>query len=112
MTDIHAGEVGHTSAQARSVVKRIASFWAITSLVMFWFLLDGASYMAGIWLVIQAAGIVTLYGFGGSHLRKMWTGNSDRNRGSALLLGLLLTLAFILVFIGHWLMTHHQDIIF
>ena len=52
-------------AEERKVQGALASivlFWAITSLVMFWFMLEGSSYMAGIGLAVQAVGIVTLLG--------------------------------------------------
>ena len=94
-----------TNAEERKVQGALASlvlFWAITSLVMFWFLLEGSSYMAGIGLVVQAVGIVTLYRFGDPQISSVSAGR----------LGIIIAFGFLLVFVGHWLANNHQKIIF
>lgn len=88
--------------KVQGVLTSVLHFWAITSLVMFWFMLEGSSYMASIGLVVQAVGIVTLYGFSDPQISSVSAGR----------LGIIIAFGFLMVFVGHWLANNHQKIIF
>lgn len=88
--------------KAQTVPASVVIFWAVTSLVMFWFLLEGSSYMAGIGLVVQAVGIVALLG----------SGVPPNSRFSAGRFGIIVVFGFLLVFVAHWLASNHHKIIF
>jgi len=88
--------------KAQTVPAGVVIFWAVTSLVMFWFLLEGSSYMAGIGLVVQVVGIVAIYGSGVSSDSKLSAGRF----GGTMVFG------FLLVFVIRWLARNHQKIIF